>query len=132
MTSVKVGLALGGGGARGIAHIGVLRVLEAEGIPIHTIAGTSFGSIVGAMYAQNPSIESLYQRVIEFLKSDRFRRTKIFFIKRHYEEKKNRSFITNLKSYIQKGFFWGIRFSVRLSFRRKTFHPRLTFSWMTV
>lgn len=108
MTALKVGLALGGGGARGIAHIGVLKVLEEEGIQLHMIAGTSFGSIVGAMYAQNPAILPLQQRVLAFLKSEAFRRTKIFFIKRHYEEKKNKSFMTNLKTYLQKGIFWGI------------------------
>lgn len=46
-----VGLALSGGAVRGIAHIGVLEVLEQEGIPIHSIAGTSAGSIIGALYA---------------------------------------------------------------------------------
>jgi NTE family protein len=46
-----IGLALSGGAARGIAHIAVLEVLEQEGIPIHAIAGTSAGSIVGALYA---------------------------------------------------------------------------------
>ena len=48
---VKVGLALGGGSARGFAHIGIIRVLEAEGIPIACIAGTSIGAIVGSVYA---------------------------------------------------------------------------------
>lgn len=47
---VKVGLALGGGFARGIAHIGVLQALEANNIPIDLVAGTSAGSLVGAMY----------------------------------------------------------------------------------
>lgn len=47
----KVGLALGAGGARGLAHIGVLKVLDASGIPIHCITGSSMGSIVAAMYA---------------------------------------------------------------------------------
>ena len=46
-----VGLALSGGAVRGIAHIGVLEVLEREGIPIHSIAGTSAGSMIGALYA---------------------------------------------------------------------------------
>lgn len=46
-----IGLALSGGAVRGIAHIAVLDVLEQEGIPIHSIAGTSAGSIVGALYA---------------------------------------------------------------------------------
>lgn len=45
-----IGLALSGGAARGIAHIAVLDTLEQEGIPIHAIAGTSAGSIIGALY----------------------------------------------------------------------------------
>jgi len=49
---IKVGLALGGGGARGLAHLGVLKALEEEKIPINAIAGTSMGSIVGGAYAQ--------------------------------------------------------------------------------
>ena len=108
MTPLKVGLALGGGGARGIAHIGVLKVLEAEGITVDAISGTSFGAIVGAMYAQSPHIDRLYHRVRSFLKSDRFRRTKIFFIKRHFEERKRKGFINNLRTYLEKGIFLGI------------------------
>ncbi len=52
MSRRKVGLALGGGAARGMAHIGVLEVLEKEGIPIDVIAGTSAGAAIGALYAQ--------------------------------------------------------------------------------
>jgi NTE family protein len=44
-------LALGGGGARGLAHIGVLKVLQSEGVEIGAIAGTSMGSVIGAMFA---------------------------------------------------------------------------------
>jgi predicted acylesterase/phospholipase RssA len=47
----KVGLALGGGGSRGSAHVGVLKVLLEENIPIDVIAGTSIGSVVGGFYA---------------------------------------------------------------------------------
>jgi NTE family protein len=50
-TPVTFGLALGGGGARGAAHIGVLRVLEREGIPLGPIAGTSIGGVVAVLYA---------------------------------------------------------------------------------
>src|SRR6185295_18128973 len=46
----RIGLALGGGGARGAAHIGVLKVLEELRIPIDYIAGTSMGSVVGGLY----------------------------------------------------------------------------------
>ena len=48
---LKIGLALGGGGARGACHIGVLKVLEANGVVPDIVAGTSAGSMVGAMYA---------------------------------------------------------------------------------
>lgn len=48
---VKVGLALSGGALRGLAHIGALEVLDEHKIPIHMIAGTSMGSLVGALYA---------------------------------------------------------------------------------
>ncbi|PWU07079.1 MAG: hypothetical protein C5B43_00855 [Verrucomicrobia bacterium] len=47
---IEVALVLGGGGARGIAHVGVLEVLEKEGIPIDLIVGTSAGAVVGALY----------------------------------------------------------------------------------
>ncbi|AOK48709.1 hypothetical protein WT60_07415 [Burkholderia sp. MSMB617WGS] len=48
---VRIGIALGGGAARGFAHVGVLKALEARGIPIELVAGTSAGSVVGALYA---------------------------------------------------------------------------------
>ena len=54
-----IGLALGGGFARGMAHIGVLKVLEAEGIPIRVVAGTSVGALIGAAYCSGLSIEEL-------------------------------------------------------------------------
>ena len=47
----KIGIALGGGGARGYAHFGALFALERSGIPIHCIAGTSIGAVVGALWA---------------------------------------------------------------------------------
>jgi len=52
----KIGLALGGGYAWGLAHIGVLRVLKDEGIPIDMIAGTSIGAFIGAFYAARGNI----------------------------------------------------------------------------
>ena len=55
----KVGLALSGGGAKGMAHIGVLRVLEANNIKIDYISGTSMGAIVGAMYATGYSVDQI-------------------------------------------------------------------------
>jgi NTE family protein len=56
---MKVGLALSGGGARGFAHVGVLKVLVESGIPIDLIAGTSAGSIVGGAYAAGMSLDEI-------------------------------------------------------------------------
>ena len=56
-----IGLALGGGFARGLAHIGVLKVLEEENIPIRFIAGTSVGALIGAAYCSGLSIAELEQ-----------------------------------------------------------------------
>jgi len=59
MKKRKVGLALGGGAARGMAHIGVLEILEKSNIPIDMIAGTSAGAAVGAIYAQGKNTDEL-------------------------------------------------------------------------
>ena len=55
----RVGLALAGGFARGIAHIGVLRVLQEAGIPIDCVAGTSVGALIGAGYCAGASLEEM-------------------------------------------------------------------------
>ena len=55
----KIGIALSGGAARGLAHIGVLKVLEQAGIPVDVIAGTSMGSVVGGLYAVGYSAAQL-------------------------------------------------------------------------
>ena len=57
----KVGLALSGGAVRGFAHLGVLQVLVNAGIPIDYVAGTSVGSILGAMYCAGVSLEQMYE-----------------------------------------------------------------------
>lgn len=54
-----VALVLGGGAFHGMAHVGVIKVLEEEGVPIDLIVGTSAGSMVGALYASRPHIDSL-------------------------------------------------------------------------
>jgi len=59
----SVGLALGSGSLRGISHVGVLRVLEQEGIPIDYIAGTSVGSVIGGAYAAGMSLSDLEKAI---------------------------------------------------------------------
>src|SRR6478736_7585188 len=56
---MKIGITLSGGGARGIAHIGVLKALEEMGVEISMISGTSAGSIVGALYARGYKPEEI-------------------------------------------------------------------------
>ena len=59
----RIGLALSGGGARGLAHIGVLRALEEAGIEVDIIAGTSMGALVGGMYASGYSPDEMEKRL---------------------------------------------------------------------
>jgi len=60
---MKLGLALGSGGARGLAHVGVLEVLENEGLRPHCVTGTSMGSIVGALYAKHLDADIVDERL---------------------------------------------------------------------
>lgn len=84
----RVGLVLGGGGAKGVAHIGVLKVLEEAGIPIDYIAGTSMGAIVGGLYSigyNATEIDSMVRaQDWSMLLSDRVKRSSLTF-----PEKKN-------------------------------------------
>lgn len=59
-----LGLALGGGGARGLAHVGVLRVLEAEGFDADVVAGASMGGLIGAAYAAGFPVEAIEREVL--------------------------------------------------------------------
>lgn len=62
----SVGLVLGGGGARGISQIGVIRALEEAGIPIDIIGGTSIGAFIGALYARDADVVPMYGRAKKF------------------------------------------------------------------
>ncbi|KAF9502205.1 patatin-domain-containing protein [Pleurotus eryngii] len=62
----SIGLVLGGGGARGISHLGVIRALEEYGIPIDHIAGTSIGAFIGGLYAREGDILSSSGRAKQF------------------------------------------------------------------
>ncbi len=62
---VKVGLVLGSGGAKGLSHVGVIKVLEQEGIPIDVIAGSSIGALVGGLYAATRDISAVEQLALK-------------------------------------------------------------------
>lgn len=74
---IKLGLALGGGGARGVAHIGVLKAFEENGITFDFVAGTSAGSIVGAMYSFGKTPEEML-KIARTLDVKDIRKSKFF------------------------------------------------------
>ena len=70
----KIGLVLGGGGARGLGHIGVLKELKKHSIPIHMVAGTSIGAVIGAMYAATLDPHWIENKFKEFIDSEAYKR----------------------------------------------------------
>ncbi|KAK2087220.1 Neuropathy target esterase [Saguinus oedipus] len=69
LTGNTIALVLGGGGARGCSHIGVLKALEEAGVPVDLVGGTSIGSFIGALYAEERSASRTKQRAREWAKS---------------------------------------------------------------
>ncbi len=98
---LKVGLALGGGGARGLAYIGVLKVLERENIPIDLIIGTSMGAIIGAAYA-------LKKRIIGLEKiAEKYSKLSDFNINLSFGEKERKDkpfFLKKMSDFLKKGY----------------------------
>ena len=78
MWKKPVSLVLGGGGARGLAHIGVIKVLEAHKIPIKQIVGTSMGAVVGAVYAQYPDIALVEKKFRDLLDEKEYNTEKLY------------------------------------------------------
>lgn len=70
--NIKIGLALGSGAARGIAHIGVIQVLEEKRIPVHMVAGSSIGALVGALYCCGLDAKMMGKIVIHLNEKDYF------------------------------------------------------------
>jgi NTE family protein len=109
-TGKKVGLALGGGGVRGFSHIGVLKVLEEEGIGIDLIAGTSAGALIGGAYASGQSPSDIQAKIDTYLHSPEFDASKIKSIGLSFsrEEKnifrKARQFVMNRFLFVQAFF----------------------------
>lgn len=106
MTPVeKTCLVLGGGGARGLSHLGVLQILEREGVAINCLVGTSVGAIVGAAYALDPNVESVAKRALTYLNSAAFKNDafkKVLF----KSEIGGTNFFKNLLSGIRKSYIF--------------------------
>mgnify|MGYP005839392627 CR=1 FL=1 len=115
-----MGLALGGGGARGGIHIGVLKVLEESGIRASCVAGTSIGALVGGFYALSLSARKLEERLSSYLASDIFKRAK-FNLMAQADSPKDAPLFTRIASFIKKEFL------LALALRRPYLIPREDF-----
>ncbi len=78
IAGIRLGIALGAGAARGWAHLGVLRVLEAANIHIDMISGSSMGALVGGIYAATASVEEVKKNTIDLFPNKRAAKRKIF------------------------------------------------------
>lgn len=107
----KVILALGAGGARGLAHIGVIRALAEEGIPIDGIAGISFGALIGALYSLHLDIDVVQEKLREYVASPLFQETEREMSVP--DPDKALGFFEKLRSVIKKGYFYSRALSQR-------------------
>jgi NTE family protein len=105
----KICLALGGGAARGLAHLGVLKVFEDAHVPIHMIAGTSLGAMMGGLYAAKPDAAYWMVRVDQFLRSFVSRKRRLDFLRKlEQPNNHNHGFFNDMSFLIRKGYFWGV------------------------
>lgn len=108
MRKLRVGLALGGGAARGAAHIGILKVLERENIPVHIITGTSIGAIIGAMYSTHPNALEVEESAREYIESKQFKRTRFDFLEGKKYAEKGSGFFYKFTHHVKKNFFYNL------------------------
>jgi len=104
MPGFTLGLALGGGAARGLAHIGVLRALERAKIRPDLITGTSIGALVGGSYAASADAAKTEARFRAFVASRQFRRTEFDFLKD--SRRAEPSLLYSVSNLIKRGIFY--------------------------
>ena len=124
--SRKLGLALGGGGARGGMHIGVLKVLEEEGIPVKYVAGTSIGAIIGALYATSLNAKEIEKRMYQYLESGIFSRTQ-FHMAEKLAKRPNLRLLHRLSFLFKKEFVLALALARPFLIPRDTFRENLAF-----
>jgi len=107
LDQLKVGLALGGGAARGLAHIGVLQVLEEEGIHVDVLAGTSIGALVGGVFATSKNAREVEERFSGFVHSKAFRRAEFDFLKLSKVQKPG--ILYSVSNMIKRGIFFSVQ-----------------------
>lgn len=104
-TGKKVGLALGGGGVRGFSHIGVLNVLEEEGIDIDLIVGTSAGALVGGAYASGQSPQEIQSKIDAYLRSPEFEASTLKTVGQTFSPE-NKNFFKKTKNFVMNRLFF--------------------------
>ena len=104
---LKIGLALGGGAARGMAHVGVLRAFAREEIPVDFIVGTSMGAVIGGAFAATGDIQGIEDAVRTTLTSEDFQRTRMAFLR---ETRRNRGggLLHSVSRLVRQGIVYGV------------------------
>jgi NTE family protein len=104
----KVGVALGGGGARGLAHLGILCALEREQISFELLAGTSMGALVGGVYALTPRCDFVVDQFRRYLESKEFQKTNPDFLREPEQETETtfKGIFHRFSTFIKKGVFY--------------------------
>jgi len=115
----KVGLALGGGAARGLAHIGILKELQRRQIPIDLIVGTSIGALVGGAFAVLGDAQKVEDRFRRFVHSRDFRHTEFEFLKD--SRKGEPSLLYSVGDLIKKGIFYSFSMTRNSFISRENF-----------
>jgi len=97
----NLGIALGGGGARGLAHIGVLKVLDREKIPIHSITGCSMGAVVGGLYAYFGNALEVEKFTFDALKNPKFAHLNLDNLSEYPNSDKDESFFNKVTDFVR-------------------------------
>lgn len=116
MQTTKIGLALGGGGARGLAHLGVLKVLQEHGIKPDLIVGTSIGAIIGAMLACDGTVEAVLEKVVAYFNCDCFKKIRFDTFAEDNGQSKNDGLLDALSHIIRRKLFFNISLNRHQSF----------------
>jgi len=113
----NLALVLGGGGARGLAHIGVIRVLQREGIRPDLIVGTSMGAVIGGMYAQIEDIDEVERKILSFIDTFGVKAKWLNFLG-EFDDKDRHDMFRDIAYYIKKRFA-GLKTLTRISLEDK-------------
>lgn len=104
----RIGLALGGGAARGLSHIGVLKVMTREGFRPDCVAGTSIGALVGALFVSSLDVDTVIEKIRVYLEGPAFSSIRFDFLREIADGGGNDGFFDALGHYLRKSFFYNV------------------------